>query len=539
MYVVGGATAGKINFCAALVRAGFAGGAADAAPQARQLGELGVRGLAKLRQLPVLRQLIAKYNIELKDNGGFYLTWIKGQQQFAQAETSKAANDYEAAAKTLDKALNDPQARADVSSAGDCRYTLAWCHYRLDRFEQAAPQFQQAAVALQESSSDAAVQAAWMAFVSYQRLSGTESRFVSTAIETLQAIKRDFPSSEQAKKADYYIAKLQQSAATPEESIRTLSQIKPGEPNYLSARYELCLLYHQQWSKERGDARIAPVAAAEVLRAVDQYLEESKNDADQERKLKCTLLAVDVALNATPPNDQQAAAYLAKTAAVADLLPTSSPSLAEYHYRCWQAARQAGDQAVEQHAMWLARNAAGSIYELPAIVTLARRADEAVDAATASERPARQESAARIYQRLVQLLGDSPEAMTAKKNSLVANSKLAHYEHDLGRYAAAANRLDRILSAYPNEKAYLRRAGLAHFAAGDFAAALPHWRTLLSGLDNDADDWYEAKYYQLECLLQTDKTSAKQVYDQFKLLHPELGPEPWKAKFRELDSALR
>ncbi len=36
------------------------------------------------------------------------------------------------------------------------------------------------------------------------------------------------------------------SASTPEESIAKLKRIAPGAENYLAARYDLCLLLHQQ-----------------------------------------------------------------------------------------------------------------------------------------------------------------------------------------------------------------------------------------------------------------------------------------------------
>ena len=110
--------------------------------------------------------------VPVGDAGGFYLTWIKGQQEFAAAEKTKADADYETAAKTLAAALDNPQARTDVASAGSCRNLLASCQYNLKKYEEAAQLYQQAAGALKQSGGAAGVEAAWNAFVCYQRLYG-------------------------------------------------------------------------------------------------------------------------------------------------------------------------------------------------------------------------------------------------------------------------------------------------------------------------------------------------------------------------------
>jgi hypothetical protein len=85
----------------------------------------------------------------------------------------------------------------------------------------------------------------------------------------------------------------------------------------------------------------------------------------------------------------------------------------------------------------------------------------------------------------------------------------------------------------------LRRAGLAHFAAGDYAAALDCWRRLLGGLSQGSDDWLEAKYYQLACLLRTDRPAAEKVWRQFELLFPEVKSPAWSDKFAQLASQFK
>ncbi len=133
------------------------------------------------------------------------------------------------------------------------------------------------------------------------------------------------------------------------------------------------------------------------------------------------------------------------------------------------------------------------------------------------------------------MLGDSPAALAKQDNARVASSKLAQYAYDTGAFAEAGGQLEKLLAAFPKNQDYLRRAGLAFFQAGKHEQALPHWRTLLAGLASDSPDWYEAKYYQLACLAQTDKATARAVWKQFVLLHPDGGPPAWRAKLKDLE----
>jgi hypothetical protein len=96
-----------------------------------------------------------------------------------------------------------------------------------------------------------------------------------------------------------------------------------------------------------------------------------------------------------------------------------------------------------------------------------------------------------------------------------------------------------VLAVFPKDKDYLRRAGLATFAAGQHTASLAKWTTLLRGLPAGSDQWLEAKYHQIACLAATDKPAAKQVMEQFTLLYPELGGDTWRARFQALESSLR
>jgi hypothetical protein len=535
-------TPGKNSLCIAAIRAGAAVDPTSSdAETARNLVAAGIRGLARLRQFETLSQLVVKHKLEELPgkSASFYLSWLKGRTQFFAAERTKAAADYQSAAAALATALDLPEAARDLFAAAQCRYHLAWCKFRLDELELAARLFHEAAPVLVEGEKELAVQAAWMEFASFQKLAETkkEKKYAASAVAALQTLKRDFPDSEQAGKAELLIARLQQDLS-PEEALASLTAIMPTEPNYAAARLEIAQLQFQKWTKLKGDKTRAPAAAEETFAAVDILLAAKGASADQ--KLRGCLIGLQVVFDTVPVNEKRAASLLETATPAGEALPAQSPLAAEFHYRRLQFAQKTGDKtAMNKAAAWIAANSAGSPYEMPALVIVARQADDAVAATSDANRKDLQTEAADIYTRLAALVGESPEAIAGVKNALAVNSKLAHYDELLGRWPEAAARLDKIVAALPSDKKYLRRAGIAHFQAGEFAPSLEQWRKLLGGVESGSEEWLEAKYYQLACLAKTDHPTAVKVWKQFKLLFPQVKSPTWKDKFAALEADLK
>ncbi|HEX5103663.1 MAG TPA: hypothetical protein VFV87_07635, partial [Pirellulaceae bacterium] len=421
----GSPSPGKNSVCIAAIRAGAALG--DGKKDQRQkLVEQGIRGLARMRQFETLDKLIEKHNLAaMADAGSFYLTWLRGRQQFLAAEKTKAPADFQAAAKTLATALSHPLAQRDLTDAGQARYYLGWSQYRLEDLPAAARSFQEAATALKSSLADQAVQAAWMQCTCLIQLAQQDKKHVTAAIAALQNLKQDFPASKQAGRADLLITRLRQSHSSPEEAIRELATVPAGDPNYVSAQYEICQLQYQLWSRARtplspggrgagGEGAMAAAIAAELLTTADRFLAGAVEEGDWERKLKAALLALDVLWSQSPPNQQRIEALLREAAKAAENLDPSNAALVEYHYRRLQLAQKSGDkETLQAAAQWISKNGVGSPYELAALVIAARAADDAAESAAAADRTARREEAARIYARLVDLLGDSPATLAS------------------------------------------------------------------------------------------------------------------------------
>jgi len=534
----GNASAGKVSFCVSLVRSAF--GQDEPTDAQRDMGMLGITGLIKLRQNGVVRQLMEQYKIQVDASAGFYMQWIKGQQVFEQAEVKKDTELYQSAAGVLEQALQSPDVRSDLGAAGQCRSQLAWCYYRLERFEDAARAFEKASAERKAAKDAGSVESAWMAFVAYQRLAKDQPRFVPAALNVLGQIQRDFPQHEYAKRAAYHIGKLRSAAATKEETLATLQSVPPDSANYLAARFDICNLLYEKW-KEADDSE-KPTAASQLAAAVDQYLQAARGATDSDeraRSVKVCLLAAGAGLDEAAPNPALATKYLQLAERLANELPPANPVAAEFHFRAYQQARATSDQAaVERHARWLAEHGRGTPYELAGLVTAATAIDGELQSAGENATREQLEQALELYGRLAELFGDSPATIAANKNARVAVSKSAEFAQRLGRHAEAATWLESLLEGTTSpdgtqNRDYVRRAGIAWFDAREYDRSLPHWRTLLAGLKKGSPDWFEAKYYQLACLAPSDPDVYRQVRNQFQLLYPTV-PAPWDDKFAAL-----
>ena len=528
----GRATQGKVSLCVALVRAGYA--APTASTVANEIGQLGISGLAKLGQQKAIGQLVKQYAISLDSPTGFYLNWIKGRQlaDEARADKKASAEKYRAAAAAFEESLKSSDAQSNVRSAANCRYELGWCYYQLAEYEKAGRAYEQALVGLKAAKEATAPEAAWMSFVFYNKLVTENQRFASRAIDILRGLKQSFPEHRYAKKADYFIAKLQRGGGSPEQAVRNLMKIKPSNPQYLSARYDLCVLLHQQWATKRNDNALAK----QLQLAVDEFVPQAKDDR---WRLRTLLLAADVAMTQPKPDWTNTGARLASAKSSAAKLPSNDALLAEYHFRKLQlATHQANGADRRREAQWLVENNAGGPYEISALVIVAKSLETQVKTADASEQARLRGELVEVYRRLSSRYGTSVETLTSSKNARVAASRLAQYELEAGRPSDSAAVLSKLLAAFPKDSDYIRRAALAQFQAGNYTASIDRWRVLVRGLPKGKKAWCEAKYYQIACLAKTDRAAAEKTLKQYRLLYPSYGDDAYRSQFTQLAASL-
>ncbi len=524
-------TQGRVSFCAALVRFAYSDPARQQTEDAKQLAQVGVRGLAKLRQYRVLRDMLTKYGISIDDPRGFLLLWLKGQRLREAADESGRPADYELAAEALKAALADPEAASDVGGAGHCRTEWAWCLYQAGKLSEAAAQYAQAADALRTAGDPAAVESAWMAFAAAHRLWQKDGRSEQKVRDAAEWLKREYPGHEHTRRAEFMTVKMSLRTASVDEQIRVLEAIPPGDPNFVAARQDLCRLRLDEWRAAPPDAKAA--LAQQLGEAVDGLFAKAGAALSADDQLRLRLMAIETA---SGQQDWESAARHLQAALLVES-PDNEELAAELHYRGLQIARSRNDyDAAQPHVEWFLDHATGSRFEAAGLVAAAKFMETPGAAGELTDEAAAR--AYQIYQRLSRSWGDTPDVLKSNRNALVAASKVVSLGSRLGHREEALAVCERLLAAYPTDRNFLRSAALLTFEARDFAKSLDHWRTILAGTRVGVAEWYEAKYHQIRCLMEIDRPAAPPVFQQFRILDPDLGPPEWREKFQALEKVL-
>ena len=257
-------------------------------------------------------------------------------------------------------------------------------------------------------------------------------------------------------------------------------------------------------------------------------------------RLHLLLIGVDLALAADPPDRDRARALVNEAMALLAKLPPADPTNIEVRFRRFQLARADGDgPSVREHARWLIDHPGADSHERACLTALAELADEAVRTATTSDRTAKAAEALEIHRRLASAIADFPDRVRSNPTLRLVYLRMARYALDAGQPDAALRYTSLLRLARPDHPEILRLAALANSRAGHHDRALDCWRDLLERLPHDSASWFEAKFYQIGDLVHVDPDRARRAWEQFQILHPEMGPEPWPERFRELAAQFR
>ena len=500
---------------------------------------IGLEGLVRLRQFRLARELLDQYSIQIPESDDFYLLWLRGNLAFARGEETGNITNYQQATELFEQALATQQSELDLRSSGHCQYQLGWSRFLSDEFETAADAFERATLLLENNDPETAVNAAWKKYECYQKLSGEEARFQVLAMESLRSLMVSFPGTRLAKTAEYHLARLERSRVSLDDSIASLESVDPSSSSYVSARYELCLLYHRQWNTALLDHQPTEEALTALKDAIRIYQSAARNETPT-RRVKVNLLMVDVGLRSEPPNLELAREYLNRIEEDAERLPSTQSVAAEYHYQRFQLARREDRAAdAEAEAAWLIDYAPDSIYVQSALVLAAQTTDRNLKTASGAQRDALLQRSHRIYSQLTQLLGTDPDTLESNKNARVALFRLGRLEMEMDRPTDAAQRFERLLASNPKNEAYLQAAGSAWFDAKQFQKSLDYWRTLSNGLNRGTEPWFESRYHVVACLERLDPDEAREVLSQFRLLYPAPKAGDWEEKLQALEARLK
>ena len=108
-----------------------------------------------------------------------------------------------------------------------------------------------------------------------------------------------------------------------------------------------------------------------------------------------------------------------------------------------------------------------------------------------------------------------------------------------GEYLELGRRLASVLlHAQPYDTEMLMLAGTLAEGAGEYGAAMEHWRVLVAGSQRGGDAWFEARVHQLHALERVDRTKALASIQQHVHMYPTYGPEPWGDQLKAIHARL-
>ncbi len=521
--------------CSVLIRGvrpppGTAGHTAAPADRERadRLVGLGLRGLIRLGRPDLARQLLGDRDLSASAPPGAMAHWLRGQAALHAAEVGHKAEMYGQAQAAFAAAQAAPDAESEPTLIVDCRFGQAWCLFRLGELATARDAFRQVAEA-QKARGLPTADAEWMAMMADWSLADDppDRRLERIATEA-RAFRERHPEHEGAVRVDEVVARLRRELASPQD-------VKRGATDDPAVLLVEARELHRRWVALPAGERSASPLTASLAALVRDALARIGADADPAGRLDVLLIEADLALAASPPDGARARPALVEAARLAAKLPPGDPRIAEERFRRFQLARADADaSAIREHARWLVDHPGAAGHERAGLSALAEQADEAYRAAGAGDRPARAAEALEIHQRLASILADFPDRVRSNPTLRLVYMRMARYALDADQPQAAVRFTGVLRLARPDDPKVLRLAGLAHDRSGQFEPALACWRKLVEDLPHDSPDWFEARFHQIECLAHIDPPRARRVWEQFRVLHPELGPDPWPARFREL-----
>lgn len=530
------ASLSQVQYCTLLLKYGLGN---KSAAGAKEIVELGVQGLVRQRQFQLIADILKDEESKAPDPSNFFLAWYRGYETLKSAEESGKKEDFATAAISFQAALALPGADADKSLQNYCKYQLGWSKYKAEQFEEAAEIFGKSSAELKDIDEETAVTSLWLKAVCYQQLSKADSKFVVQAIGAFDQLAQQFPQHPKASEAKYQVGRLQRFAGSSTNTRNSLESIKPDDPNYPMARYEIVVARHQQWNQVKSDPAQVDKVAQQLFSDVDLFMSLRVDKEFEPKRLKAVLFAADCALKTPGMTKEVAKDFLKQASSLAARMPAADASVATYHYYEYLVAKAEKDSAVQKReAIWLVENSREKTHQQAALVFLVADTEAKLKATMGGESSTIRSDLSGYLDKLVKNYGTDVVDIAGNHNARVAAFKLGVLQFESKKYDEALPIFTSLVATFPDDQKYLRYLGLCQIETSMQAEAQETWSKLVRGTKSGSEPWFEAKYYQLRTIAQKDREEAKKGLKQVRLLFPEIPVEAWRDRFAQLDKQI-
>lgn len=546
----------------------------DRDPAAGRLAQSALAELAARGELGEVRSLAADFGLDALGDRGFVFGYVRGLDRNRLAVEARDAGDAEGAAlgfaesvDLLRKAIAESDAVSFPDAVGAATMLIGWNLLELGRPAEAADAFEEAAGRM---AGERRADAIWGAIVALDQIVSAGGAGIAEAATRRDGLVERFLDAYPAddRSPSLVVRRIAEQDDPDADDLEVLLGVPETHPTWETARRRAVQSLYRDFRTATDAARVE--AGRRMLQVADELLERDRGETGiftDVRGLDGMLLrqAAEVASDEEVHEVARAERYLAQLeSALEHGALAEVPDLPnEIQHRRLGVALGDGDfeyaeRLVAQMPVAPDTPEAGRWARLGALRVhraadaLMRSGPVPIDVARAGA-----EAGAR-YLELVATepgpeddSGDPADEAAAPEDRFavldrdrllpiaasVAAARAAVFtaggDSDDGAEALAWYRA--ILERRPLDGSMLEAVGRLGEATGETEVALDAWRRLARAAPDGDDRWWTAKVGQVRTLLALDPAAARQVFDQLRALHPDLGPEPWNAELRRLD----
>ncbi|MDG2021729.1 MAG: hypothetical protein P8J59_07245 [Phycisphaerales bacterium] len=528
---------------------------------AGRLAELALATLAARSELAQVVDLAERYGLDAVGRDGFAFRYVRGVGHYRQAveartagRLTEAATEFASAASELGAAVNESDAARFPEARAACLSLAGWSLLELGRPADAADAFEAAA---ERTGGPRRADAMWGAIVALDQMvvdGGTEAIDAQARRDDLiERFLDGFPADDRA--PSLVVRRITGRDDPSGGDLNVLLAVPKGHPTWEIARRRGAQAIYQQFREATIGGRAE--LGTSFLDVADELLGRDR-DADaifvDLRGADGVLLrqAAEIASHEEVGDRDRGAAYFAQIELamerggfeeVPDLpneleyrrlgMAIATDDFEDAMIRLERLPVEAdtpeairwsrlGAQRLHRAAFQRMRNGDASLSVVRAAVAAGERFIGLVAGIETSIDEALEDDS---------LLPVAASVAAARQAIFNADGDEENGRRALELYKS-------ILAKRPRDGSVLEAGGDLGTRLADEEFALECWRRLGSAAASGSDLWWKARCGLIDVLAGTDPDRAREVLEQIRALHPELGPPTFRARLQELDIRL-
>jgi len=501
---------------------------------ARKVAGYAIEQLVELKEIGHVLDLSRRFDSLPMLAESFITSYANALAELSRAEQGEGAGMYASVASLFAQALEAPDADRFPDERDDCSLKLAYAEMKSGRPTQSI----KITEALIESSvkDEIIEEARWIRIAAFDAININANKPSSKPLD--QAVREYITAySSTPRAAQLILRHAMQGTIDARVAIDSLSSINDDDPIVLPARRTLLQLRYQQLKSIGFNDSVQIGQLVEMVQwLIAHQASEIKDIHDARAQIATVRIGLDLVLRIPDPNLALADRLVERGMGLIAFDQSLGIYRAEFVYRQVEIALlnnrfvdalemlgelDALDPPRADSARILIFNDVLDQWQQRKDVELARRVISLGSGILAKQTPA------------------YPEPMGIQMSTLaetVAQAGLYLWEtlQDEESHRLALRLSILVLDRGTPSEPGLRRTAALAAKDKDYKHELDAWLRILAAYPSDDERWYEARYESLRVMKQVDFKRAINAYDQFLVLHPNLGPAPWNERIAAL-----